>query len=560
MTGRHRSLAAQIVMIQLAILTVAMVAGFGVVSAWIHSQLDHEYEDRALAVAQSVAVLDTVRDGVAAGTPGGAVQRLSLQVARAAGAAYVVVTDRHGIRFSHPNPKLIGTSMANDPEPRTTEPFLTGRPWTGIQVGTLGETARGKAPIRTASGRLVGEVSVGIAVARVTSYLLDVLPPVGLYMLGALVLGALAAAALARRLKRRTFGLELDEIAGLLQEREAMLHGIREAVLGYDTRERVLLANDQARALLGLAPDCLGRPLRELLPPGRLADVVTGRLEGADLPVVHGERVLVANRMPIRVAHRQHLGWVVTLHDRTEPEGLLRELDTVLGLTEALRAQSHEFSNRLHTLVGLVELGQYDEAIGFVTKVTVDRNELSGRLLDSIADPRVVALLLGKISVAAEREVALRVSPESEVRGELGEVGDLLTILGNLVDNAMDAALTGADTGAGHAAGHAPWVEVRLSSVGRDLVVQVSDSGPGVPEAERADIFTDGYTTKQSRTGAHRGLGLALVRQLVCRRGGMIQVSGERGAVFTVLLPRCLTRDPAGAAELTAPDQQVSPA
>lgn len=310
-----------------------------------------------------------------------------------------------------------------------------------------------------------------------------------------------------------------------------MLHGLREGMLGLDTHHRVLLANDEARSMLQLPADFVGRPLADLVPPGRVSEVILGRLEGADQLLVVGNRVVVANRMPVWAQHRGHLGWVVTFQDRTEPEGLMRELDTVLGLTEALRAQSHEFSNRLHTLVGLVQLGRYDDAISYVTAVSTSQNELAAYLQQTVVDPMVVALLLAKTSVAIERGVELNVFAEEAVGAGLIDTADLLTVLGNLIDNAVDAASLSI---------RSRWVRVELSGSGSSLLLRVSDSGPGIPEADREAIFIDGWSTKKSPSGARRGLGLALVRQIVERRGGSIQESGTEGAEFSVLLPGCL--------------------
>ena len=136
-----------------------------------------------------------------------------------------------------------------------------------------------------------------------------------------------------------------------------------------------------------------------MLPPGRLADVVTGAVTGSDLLVLHADRVLVANRMPITRNHQQ-LGWVVTFQDRTESETLKRSLDEVTGLADTLRAQSHEFANRLHTLVGLVELGHYAEAVEFVTGLSAARGELTDQLVEAIGEPKLAALILGKVSLA----------------------------------------------------------------------------------------------------------------------------------------------------------------
>ena len=527
----RRTLSTQILAIQTAVLVLTLIAGFCLAVWYQAGQLDHQYEQRALGIAETVASTPALESAVAAGDPHGVVQTMAERIWRATGTSFVVVTNAKGIRYSHPNPALIGKPVFDDPEPASSEPFRTGRPWIGLQTGTLGTTARGKAPIFGPGHRLVGEVSVGIPVAQVRHYLVSEIPSIGAYMLAALALGAALSLLLTRRLKRQTLGLELHAIAGLFQEREAMLHGIREGVLGLDTFNRVLLANDEARSMLGLPSDYLGRPLADLMPSGPLFDVIAGRTEGTDQLVVVGHRVLVANRMPSKAQYRGRLGCVVTFQDRTEPEGLMRELDAVLGLTEALRAQSHEFSNRLHTLVGLVELGRYDEAIAFVSAVSTTQNKLADYLLGTLVEPKVVALLLAKTSVALEQGVELGVVADERLEGGLADVSDLLTVLGNLVDNAVDAAtLSNADR----------WVEVDFAVIGTDLLLRVSDSGPGIPEADREQIFIDGWSTKGSRSGARRGLGLALVRQIVERRGGLIEVGTGQGAVFSVLLPGCL--------------------
>ncbi len=531
---RRRSLSAQVLVIQSAVLLVTFLAGLAMVVWYQEGQLDHSYEQRALSVAESVAVAPGLVQAVMRGDPHGVVQVIASRVWHATGASFVVVTNREGIRYSHPNPALIGKPISSDPEPASSEPYRTGQPWVGIQDGTLGRTARGKVPLFGPGHALAGEVSVGIPVTRLQDNLVGEIPTIAGSACGALGLGALLSLLFTRRLKRQTLGLELDAITGLFQEREAMLHGIREGVLGLDTHNRVRLANDEARSMLGLPPDHLGRPLTDLLPRDRLTDVILGRVEGTDQVVLLGHRVVIANRMPVHTERGGHLGWVVTFHDRTETEGLMRELDAVLGLTEALRAQSHEFSNRLHTLVGLVELGRYEEAISFVTAVSDARNGLAQQLMGSLGDPMVVALLLAKTSVALERGVTLRAEQGQGLQGQLTEVSDVLTVLGNLIDNAIDAA--GAGPGE-------PWVEVAFAASGTDLLLRVSDSGPCVPDADRETIFMDGWSTKASRSGARRGLGLALVRQVVERRGGFIEIGRRQGAVFSVLLPGCVRTD-----------------
>jgi two-component system CitB family sensor kinase len=549
----RQRLSTQVVIMQVALLVVAMTAGFAVMYAGLNRQLNEQYEQRALAVAQSLASQPALQRAVTAGDPGGvgphgAVQGMAMAAMHSTEAAFVVVTNDRGIRLSHRNPGLIGTPVwYHDPEPTSSEPFRTGQAWMGIQHGTLGMEATGKAPMFS-NGKLIGQVAVGFLTTTVAGQLARTLPALAAFFLAVLAVGVLAALALSRRLKRQTFGLELGEIAALLQEREAMLHGIREGVLGYDKNERIVLANDLAQQLLGLPPDFVGRPVRQLVPPGRLADVVTGEADGSDLLVLQGERVLVANRMPIRHENRHHLGWVVTFQDRTESESLKRELDDAIGLTETLRAQSHEFANRLHTLVGLIELGRYSEAVRFVTDVSAARADLTDRLQAAIGDTKLAALILAKVSLAHERDVTLTVTDDSRVGSGIGGVSEVLTVVGNLIDNAIDAAAQ---------AGGPRWVELTILAVEQDLLVRVRDSGDGVPQDMRDAIFMDGVTTKSSVTGARRGLGLALVRRVVESRGGMITVGHDQGAVFTAVLPNCLAASPPGEGEAPAEPEEA---
>jgi two-component system CitB family sensor kinase len=538
---RHvrQRLSTQVVLLMVAILALTMAGGLYVLQRNLREQLNDQVEHRALSIAQTLAAEQSVAEQAAAGHPGGQLQVLATRVRQETNSLFVVITNAQGIRLTHPNPSLIGTPITfHDPEPDTTEPFRTGLPWVGMQRGTLGLVAAGKVPLRL-DGRLVGQVSVGYDVRFVNSAYGGALVSFIAYLLAMLAVGVLAALALARRLKRQTFGLELGEIAALLQEREAMLHGIKEAVLGYDTGGRVLLANDAARDLLGLPAEFAGRKLRYMLPPGRLADAATGVVTGSDLLVLHEDKVLVANRMPI-TRNNQQLGWVVTFQDRTESETLKRSLDEATGLADTLRAQSHEFANRLHTLVGLVELGHYAEAVEFVTGLSATRGELTGQLVDAIGEPKLAALILGKMSLADERDVNLRLMPDSRVGQHVTAITQVLTVAGNLIDNAIDAA----------ALAPAPReVELTLVAAESDLLIRVRDSGPGVPQDLREEIFTDGVTTKSSVTGARRGLGLALVRQIVEGMGGMVSVGQDVGAVFTAVLPGCL--------EAEVPDGQL---
>jgi two-component system CitB family sensor kinase len=513
-------LAYQILAFQVAIILLSALMGVGA-ALWQASQgLDQQYEQRSLAIAQSVASNSAVQDALLNGDPAGLIQKTAEQIRNSTGATYVVVTDRDGIRYSHPNPAMIGKPV--DENPATV---LAGNTWVGVQQGTLGISARGKAPIFH-EGNVIGLVSVGFLETAVFNQLMAELPGFAATLLLALGLGVAGSMLLATRLKRQTFGLEPYEIAGLLEEREASLQGIHEGAIATDRDGTITLANDEARRLLGLPSDCVGRKVSQVLPQGRLLRFLSGGLNDEDEVLLAGDRVLVASRRAIRVRGRE-IGHVATLRDSTELTGLARGLG-VDSLTDALRAQAHEFANRLHTIAGLVQMGRGDEAMKLIAQTSGVHQELTEALLERVGDPVLGALLLAKAALASERGIELRVSDDTVMTRSALDSEDLITLLGNLIDNGLDAAA---------ASHHDRWVSVSVTEQAGDLVIKVHDSGPGVLESLNGQIFQEGFSTKSGPGRKRRGFGLALVRQVARRNGGEVTVVNDGGAMFTVRLP-----------------------
>ena len=498
----RRKLSTQILASQLTILVATVLVGFALFAQAERDHLDQQYRDRALGLAHAAANIPAIQDAMEYGDDGGVVQSTAEKFRVATGAAYIVVIDMTGIRHSHPTPGLIGQPV--------DEPLVT-HDETRVHNGSVGPSANARVPLYGPSGRQVGVVSAGILETHVDSALRRQLPAFALYFSIALAVGALGSYLLAWRLKRTTYGLELHEIAALLQEREAMLHGIREGVIGVDGDGRVTVLNDEARRLLDIGTGGLGRPLSELVPAGRLYEVLTGAGTGPDETVLTDERCLVVNRMPGRLKGRQ-LGAVVTVRDHTGLVGVLRELDNVRGLSEALRAQQHEFANRMHVLAGLLELGDHAQALEFIAETEAQGAGRDRTLRERIGNPLIAALVLGKQTVAAERGVELRLSADSLLDEAPAHPQSLITILGNLLDNAIDAAAGGS---------HPASVDLHVTQDASGTMVRVADSGSGVDLAAVDRIFQDGYSTKPARGPARRGLGLALVHRVVARLGVM---------------------------------------
>ncbi|GAB7104969.1 sensor histidine kinase [Streptomyces phaeofaciens JCM 4814] len=522
--GMPRRVFSQVLLMQLAIAAGVVVLATGLFLAPLSDQLDDQAMRRALAIAQTTAAVPQIAEDLqdTAPTVDGPVQREAERIREASGAEYVVVMDVHGTRWSHTDPGEVGGHVSTDPSQA-----LAGQDVMEIDDGTLGRSARGKVPLRDGDGGIIGAVSVGIEYDSVRARLIHAIPGLFAYAGGALAVGALAAWLISRRVQRQTRDLAFSDISALLAEREAMLHGIREGVVALDRAGRVRLLNDEAQRLLGIGDEAVGRSPDEALGEGRTADVLAGRVTGTDLIAVRGQRVLVANRMPTDDG-----GAVATLRDRTELEQLGRELDSTHGLIDALRAQDHEYANRLHTLLGLLELEMYDDAVDFVGEVVGAHRATAEQVTEKIEDPLLAALLVGKATVAAERGVALRLSDRTRLPDRLIDPRGLVTVVGNLVDNALDAV-----AGTPHAR-----VEVELRAEGPTAILRVRDTGPGIPAERRELIFTEGWSTKKPPAHGKRGIGLSLVRRLAERQGGSATV-GEAaggGAEFTVVLPEAL--------------------
>ncbi len=299
------------------------------------------------------------------------------------------------------------------------------------------------------------------------------LPNLLTYLGIASLLGVVGSLLLARTVKRQTLGLEPREITGLVEQREALLHGIKEGVLAVDLQRRITMVNDQAAHLLGIPLASAGQVLADVDDTGRLQDIFDGPEPTTDqvLPL-HG-RVLTLSRMPVR-SHGRQIGWVATFRDRTELLELQRELDLTRNTTDTLRAQAHEFSNRMHIVSGLVELGEYEEVLRYIQQVAADQTELTAGVTARVADPAVAALLIAKSSQAIERGVDLR-DRAGQPATALGRAAchRRHTVLGNLVDNALDAAAGAPD----------PFVAVEVLEQEGAVRIQVRDSGPGVDSA-----------------------------------------------------------------------------
>lgn len=522
-TARRTTLAGQFLALQLGIVVIVLVMVAAVSLAQSDARLRQTESRRMLSVAESTAARDTVRAGLDVSGNWEVLAPTAEGVRVLSGADHLIIHDRGGHALTlDPEPDEEGA--AQDPGLASA---LRGRAWTGVMEVGGQRTVAAAVPVIGEQGQILGAVVAGMDYPSTGELLVLATPNLLVYLGIASVLGVAGSLLLSRRVKRQTLGLEPDQITRLVEHREAMLYGIKEGVLGLDADYRVTLANDAAFRLLGLPPDSVGAALDELGVPADLEDVLRGRVRGRDTVVVLGDRLVALNRMPLESGGRP-AGSVTTMRDRTDLVELQHELNTSKNTADTLRAQAHEFSNRLHVISGLLELREHEEAAKYVRLVGGARAQLSADVTARVGDPSLAALLIAKTSLADEQRTRLRVCPQTrlgQVSEELSE--DLVTVVGNLIDNALDAvAQTTADP-------DPPWVEVEVvGGDGGPVTVAVRDSGPGVPGELQGRVFQHGYTTKAG-SDRKRGLGLAIVGLVCARRGGTASVNGSE---FTAVL------------------------
>ncbi|ALU96289.1 MULTISPECIES: sensor histidine kinase [Streptomyces] len=556
---RPRSLAGQLFAMQV-VLIAAVVAGCAVFAYVSGSAQAEETAARQVRVA-ALAVADSpsVREAIRTPDPSAVLQPYAERVREDTGIAFVTIMDTERVRWTHPDTSQIGDTFLGN-----TAKALRGQTFTETYTGTLGPSIRVVTPIRD-GGRIVGLVSAGITVDRVSSQVREQLGALALAAGGALALGGIGTYVINARLRRHTHGMNAAELSRLHDYHQATLHAVREGLLMLDGRRRIALINDAGRELLGLAPDteAVGRTVDELALPAPLTGALLASEPRVDELHLTADRVIVVNTRP--VVGGEQRGTVVTLRDHTELQALTGELDSERGFTQALRSQAHEAANRLHTVVSLIELGRVEEAVDFATAELELAQVLTDRVVGAVEEPVLAALLLGKAAQANERGVELVLAEDSLIDdGALPPSlaqRDLVTILGNLIDNAVDAASEGPEDAeesgaavpssrpAGGPAGRAR-VTVTALADERELLLRVADTGAGIGPEAADEVFRRGWSTH----GAGRGLGLALVRQAAHRNGGTVELDAgpDGGARFTVRLPLGDRTAGARAKEVTA--------
>ncbi|MFD3157673.1 ATP-binding protein [Haloimpatiens sp. FM7330] len=435
---------------------------------------------------------------------------------------FIVVMDMNGIRYSHPVPKNIGKRFKGGDEEKV---LTNGETYVSEAKGTLGKSLRAFAPIYK-EGKQVGAISVGMSIEKMHSEIFKKMNNFMPFLVLGLVIGGISGGALAYNIKKTIFGLEPKEIAWILREKEAILQSVHEGILALDKDGKILFFNESASLIIGLKEEYVGKNINKYIYEEKINEVIKKgqSLYNVEVKIKPGLTVM-CNYTPMKDKRNEVVGAVVSFKDLTDVKELAEELTGIKKILNSLRAQNHEFMNKLHIISGLIQLEEYDKALKFILKTVEKRTTISNILTDKIKNAMIAGLLLAKYNKAEEDKVKLYIDKQSklETLPQYMTSEELGTIIGNLIENSLDVVK---NDGTG-------LIKVGIYEQKDNLIVKVSDNGPGISDKVRENIYDIGVTTKEGQ----RGYGMYITKKIIDEAKGSINFNVDNGTQWFIKLP-----------------------
>jgi CitB family two-component system sensor histidine kinase MalK len=495
------------------------------ISKSIASGVEESQSEKAENVARMVAHNPLIIEAMSGKRDEKEIQVYANEMRKVTNVFFIVVMDMKGIRKSHPDMNKVGKHFIGGDE----GPVLKGKEHVSISKGSLGPSLRFFTPIKDSHGKQLGAVAVGISLDNVEKAVNKNRESIFLGTLLGILFGIIGAVILARYIKKVLLGLEPFAIAKLLKERSAMIQSVREGIVAVDQDSRITLVNRTAYKLFkkaGLGEEPIGKDIKEFIPTALFNHHSnTGKFELDEEQNLNGLSILV-NRVPVIVGNKV-VGAIATFRDKTEIQLLAEQLTGVRIYADALRAQTHEFMNKLHVILGMVHMKNYEKLSEYINETIDHRKNEIGSITRKIQDHVLAGFLISKLSYAREADVDFKVFCEQPLpqpkNSELTH--ELITIIGNLIDNAVES-VSGCPS---------KKIEVQLDYGDDILTIEVCDTGSGMSEEIQNKIFQKGFSTK----GENRGFGLYLISRSIERLEGEMIISTKpgKGTLFSVYIP-----------------------
>lgn len=523
-TFRPRRLLDSVAIIITLLVVVLLVSMGSIFTQMTFDIVDKQTRKRAIQTARQFALLPDVKQFIQ-NVDQTQVQNLNEIIREQTDVAYIIITDKNGSILRHPNAALIGSKLL---DPLATRALRFGSDYSRRTLHNGSHFILGSVPVLDERYSIIGMVSAGIPEESMRKASDRYLERIVFFTFVFITLGLMAAIFIARGVKWVIFGLEPTEIAYMFQERTALLESIREGIISTDAKGTITLVNEPALRTLHLSDkaEMVGKSLNILFPKVVMADILSSEEPIIDREMIIRGTTVIVNVSPVGGHH----GLVISFRRKEDIDMIVKELSQVQTFSEMLRAQTHEYANSLHTIVGLIQIGAYDDVLDFIADETRGHRRLIRFLAENLPDRILSSMLIGKYMHASEQKVTMKIDPESRMI-DLPDQLDrhtLTTALGNIIDNGIEAALSNAEP---------PWITLSMSDFGHDLIFEVEDSGPGVPPEIIEKIFTKGFSTKGD---GQRGYGLYLASRAIETLGGKIYVSDADtgGSRFEVIIPK----------------------
>lgn len=474
------------------------------------------------STAQTLASFDSVRHAIQEGQcPDSLMRYLDELVEKTADLDIISIADLNSVRIYHIVHERIGETFVGGDEQRV----LMGEMYFSDASGTMGYQHRYFCPVRDEHGALIGFVMASTTRSRIDALRSEITITYGKLFLLLTVCTVLFAGLLAIYLKKKLRGARPEDLLRIYLVQNDILNSLEEGIVSLDTEGKIRFVNAAAVHTLGQHEELLlGKPVD---------DVLRCR-SGESLRNVEGENLatsrpsLLAGSILMR-SGGSGSGQVLILKDKSEAVRRAEQLSGSRNIISALRANNHEFMNKLQVISGLLQMGREEETLNYIGSVSASYTQSVGPVIQLIHNSNVAALILGKLNNTRELDIHMTLLTNSFLpeHSEYLSTAELVTIVGNLLENAIEAVNALPDQ-------RTRRIVLQLTENETGLLVVVSDTGIGIQPKHLEHIFDSGFSTKATEG---RGYGMNLIRNIADRHHASLEVDSEpdAGTTFTLI-------------------------
>ena len=490
--------------------------------------VEDEIGEKALDISKTISQMPAIIEGFEADDPAEVIQPLIEPIRKSIGAEFIVIGNKDEIRYSHSLPERIGEKMVGSDNEGALK---RGESYISKKEGSLGPSIRGKTPIINKDKEIIGVVSVGYLTTDIDQLIREKNITIALLFISFLIVGIIGSIVIANYIKNLLFNMEPQEISELLLKKEAILQSTIEGIIAIDNDHRITLLNKSARKILGL--DVKGKSYENK----KVDDYIDNKdvfTSFTSQDVVYNKEAVLNNKLVLMNIHPLYernkcIGAVASFRLKDDLELITQELNSVKQYTNGLRAQTHEFSNKLYTILGLLQLNKNAAAIEFIENEYGIQTRRNTFLLNNVTNPAVHGLLLAKYNEANECDIKLNIDPNSHLSKPITPTQQdvLIKTFGNLIDNAMDSV---------NKRSKDKQINVFFTDLGKEFILEIDDNGTGIPASIEDKLFDSGFSTNKE---SHRGNGLYLVKTALQMINGVIFIEESElgGSCFVVTYP-----------------------